>query len=291
MIDSSCFIDNLPREMIPYKGWHIIREDGTKEKDSMFTESVGPFQIITDPIGHGNWHTLYNLLDKNGNKLLPKGIRIIRYFQDGFYLLEDNNEDELINRGDVKGGFLVNDYVSKMNVMREDGTLLDEEWYDEVVPDIGFFRVRNGYRWYWVKLSGETFQRHRIKRGCVIVCQDGKYAIHHSFGDRLTDYYTSVMWSDEGFWNVNMISRGIETHFLHGEGSEIINYAHEVLMKNEVIALLEKDNIWYAFDSLKKLTACFRWKPYTESMSEQVKLLEEIGFVDPKIDDDVPFNQ
>ncbi len=62
-------------------------------------------------------------------------------------------------------------------------------------------------------------------------------------------------------------------------------------MKNEVIALLEKDNIWYAFDSLKKLTACFRWKPYTESMSEQVKLLEEIGFVDPKIDDDVPFNQ
>lgn len=54
MIDNSCFIDNLPREMIPYKGWHIIREDGTREKDSMFTESVGPFQIITNPIGHGN---------------------------------------------------------------------------------------------------------------------------------------------------------------------------------------------------------------------------------------------
>lgn len=54
MIDSSCFIDNLPREMIPYKGWHILRKDGSKEKDSMVMESDGPFEIITDPIGHGN---------------------------------------------------------------------------------------------------------------------------------------------------------------------------------------------------------------------------------------------
>ena len=56
MIDSSCFIDNLPREMIPYKGWHIIREDGAREKDSMVMESDGPFEIITYPIGHGNYH-------------------------------------------------------------------------------------------------------------------------------------------------------------------------------------------------------------------------------------------
>ena len=212
MIDKIHFIDDLPREMIPYKGWHIIKEDGTREKDSMFSESNGPFEIITDPIGHGNWHTLYNLVDKNGNKLIPRGIRKIKYFQDGFYLLEDNNEDELINRGDVKGGFLAKDYVSKMNVMREDGSLLDEEWFDEVLPDMGFFRVKRNHYWYWINLSGEYFQRHRLKRGCVIVCQDGKYAIHHSFGDRLTDYFKSVMWSYEGCWNVNLLSEGEETH-------------------------------------------------------------------------------
>ena len=90
--------------------------------------------------------------------------------------------------------------------------------------------MRN-HHWCWVKLSGEIFQRHRIKRGCVIVCQDGKNAIHHSFGDRLTDYFTSVMWSDEGIWNVNMITGGKETHFLLGEGGEIIYYAHEILKK------------------------------------------------------------
>lgn len=54
MIDNSCFIDNLPREMIPYKGLHIIREDRTREKDFMFSESDEPFEIITDPISHGN---------------------------------------------------------------------------------------------------------------------------------------------------------------------------------------------------------------------------------------------
>ena len=160
MIDKTHFIDNLPREMIPYKGWHIIKEDGTIEKDSMFSESNEPFEIITDPISHGNWHTFYNLLDKNGNKLLPKGIRKLEYFQDGFYLLEDNNEDELINRGDVKDGFLAKDYVSKMNVLREDGSLLDEEWFDEVIPDMGFFRVKRNHHWYWVNTVLNKFPQN-----------------------------------------------------------------------------------------------------------------------------------
>lgn len=106
MIDGKHFIDDLPREMIPYKGWHIIREDGTREKDSIISESDGPFERIQDliPLG-GNVYVYENLLDKNGNKLLSKGIRNIKYFQDGYYLLKDNNEIELINRGDVKGGF------------------------------------------------------------------------------------------------------------------------------------------------------------------------------------------
>ena len=175
------------------------------------------------------------------------------------------NEDELVNRGDVRGGFLTRDYVSKMNVMREDGSLLGEEWFDEVVPDVGFFRVRFNHHWRWIKLSGEIIQRHTIKLGCVLVYHDGKYAIHHSFGDRLTDYFTSIMWSDNGIWNVKMISGDEETCFLHGEGGEIIYYAHEILIKNDVIALLEKDNVWYSFDLSKKLTPCFRWNPQTET--------------------------
>lgn len=50
-------------------------------------------------------------------------------------------------------------------------------------------------------------------------------------------------------------------------------------------------SIWYALDPLKRLTACFRWNPHTETMSEQVKLLEKIGFVNPKKDDYAPFKQ
>lgn len=263
MAGKDYFIDDRARTMIPYEGWYMINDDGTKERDPLLKESEGPFQIITDTVSHGKWHALYNLLDKNGHKLLPKGIRKITYYPEGFYLLDDNNEDALINQGDVKGGFSAKDYVRKMNVMREDGSLLDEIWFEEVIPALGYFRVRypDRFGWIWIKLSGTIFQRDTIKFGCVIVSSNGEYAIHHSFGERLTDYYTSVMWSDKGIWNVNLMSYGARKTYLFGQGNEIIDYAQAVLLRSDVIALLEVDSIWYVFDTSKKLTPCFRWKP------------------------------
>lgn len=263
MIPANYFPDNLPREFVLYKGWQVINEDGSREQDKQFVESEGPFKMIPDPLSHGNWHTLYNLLDNNGKKLLPKGIRKITYYQEGYYLLYDNNEDELINRGDVPGGFLAKDYVERMNIMRNDGTLLFDEWVKKIIPDLGFFRVCSIHgNWGWVKLSGEFIHRKTLSFGCSLVLHESnKYAIHNSFGERVSDFYTSIMFSDAGIWNVNLYSRGNEVTFFHGQGDEIINYAQMILIKNNIIALLEKDNRWYSFDSLGNLKECFSWNP------------------------------
>lgn len=265
MLPAECFPDNLPREFVLYKGWQVVKEDGTLVPDEMFIESDGPFKIVPDPLSHGNWHTLYNLLDKNGKKILPKGVRKIKYYQEGYYILEDNNEDELINRGDVPGGFLAKDYVSCMNVMRNDGTLLFNEWVKEITPDIGYFRVRfNNGEVCRVKLSGEIIKNKRLKFGCLLFCNDNKYMLLNSRGDRISEYYTSIMFEQGGIWHVNLYSRGKEVTFFHGQGEEIIHYAQMILIKSNVIALLEKDNIWYSFDSLGNLQECFYWEPKIE---------------------------
>lgn len=262
MIPAEFFPDNLPREFVLYKGWQVVQKDGTQVPDERCIDQEGPFKIIVDPLGHGNWHTLYNLLDKNGKKLLPKGIRKITYYQDCYYLLEDNNEDELINRGDMPGDFLAKDYVSCMNVMRNDGTLLFDEWVDKIIPDIGFFYVRfKSGRRVRVKLSGEPIREIQLKFQCKLLFYGEKYALSNSLGERLSDYYTSIMFSQGKIWNVNLFSRGKEITYFHGQGEEIINYAQMILIKNNVIALLEKDNIWYSLDTLCNLHECFYWEP------------------------------
>ena len=80
MIDKKHFLDNYSREFVPYKGFCKILEDGSYVKDENTSEPNGPFEIICDPISHGNWHTLYNLRDNKGEKLLSKGIRRIKYY-------------------------------------------------------------------------------------------------------------------------------------------------------------------------------------------------------------------
>ena len=84
MIDADFFLDNKSRIMIPYKGWHIVNSDGTQEKDNLILDVEGPFKIIPDPLSSGNWHTLNNLIDANGCKMLSKGVRKITYYEEGY---------------------------------------------------------------------------------------------------------------------------------------------------------------------------------------------------------------
>ena len=53
--------------------------------------------------------------------------------------------------------------------------------------------------------------------------------------------------------------------YLFGQGTEIIHYAHEILIKPTVLALVEKNGIWYAVDYNGRLTKQFSWQPCIQS--------------------------
>ena len=131
------FCDGLNREFFPYKGYMIESKDGSLVPDPLTMTDEGPFKIIIDTPSHGNWHTLFNLVDNTGMKIFQKGVRKIKYFSIGFYLVEDNNEDELINKGDIKGGFRLRDYRETFWVIEDNGEVyLDNKENAEIIASL-----------------------------------------------------------------------------------------------------------------------------------------------------------
>lgn len=385
VIDGSCFVDGRTRSFAPYKGWFIVDANGDVMGDPFTREDSGPLTIIADPISHGNWHSLYNILGKDGKKILGKGVRSIKHFRDGYYLLEDNNEDELINRGDVKGGFLASDYVERFNVVFDNGSFLSYEWYDRVSPAVnGFFLVSQNGKENLVDFNGKSlldqnesgltqfFDNHafscnegvlylidqtktsRVKQlrlfdikgrfyvgrhffdttletdrskllqvlsngggnmiienaetseqnivtkesyllfnnwydsirytgviGQYLVKRSGRWMVVDVTEKILSGYYEevypfcgrytinykdetysiigtstdilkmrfdSVGWADRGVWGMNILSKGNRKHFFHGQGGDVIDYIHEVLISNKDSILLGNDGLWFYYD-------------------------------------------
>lgn len=235
------FCDGLNRVFVPYKGYMVVSKDGLQIADPLTKTDEGPFKIIIDTPSHGNWHTLYNLVDDTGMKFFPKGVRTIKYFSVGYYLVEDNNEDELINNGDVKGGFRLRDYHQTFWVVEDNG---------RVYPD----NIENADIISSLKrLSGLAFagryqiDRFVIENGRVI---DGSYDPNES-------EYTSAMWADYRIWGMNVINRDGHKHYFFGEGNEVISYAHEVLISHRGTILLEKDGIWHLRWPGGRMVKCF----------------------------------
>ncbi len=52
-----------------------------------------------------------------------------------------------------------------------------------------------------------------------------------------------------------------EKHYYHGQGGSYIHYAHEFLINNRIVCLLEKDNIWYYPDYDNNLVELFYCEP------------------------------
>lgn len=71
-MEASYFIDNKERIFVPYKGWMTRDSNGIESKDEFTTNIKGPFKDIPDPLGHGNYHTLDNLIGHDGKKYFLK---------------------------------------------------------------------------------------------------------------------------------------------------------------------------------------------------------------------------
>lgn len=239
------FYDGLDRRFIPYKGWMKVGKDSSLVRDELTIEGKGPFQIVTDTISHINWHTLdnchilYNLIDSAGKTILPKGVRQITYYSAlGYYLIEDNNEDELINRGDVKGGYLVKDYRERCFVVTEDGTLDDSQ---ETVSSLRILKNRG-------------FCGRFNVDGLVI--EDGRWLKNEKCDKNCSDY-SAAMWADKGIWGMNEIKNSDYKHYFFGQGNMLINYAHEVLCSNIGSIFLKKEEWWYLRFLGGRMMKCF----------------------------------
>lgn len=265
---TDCFVDKRQRTFVPYKGWLVLNEDGTTSPDPYMQEPVGPFRQIPDPLGHGNWHTLTNLVTPDGRKLLSKGVREVTFYAGGYYLLYDDNEDELLNKGDVKGGFYVKDFKSRMNVLRSDGSQLSEDWFDTVEPcGNGLFKVTKGEDESVMDLSG-NFRDYPLSRktgnfklsqGFEYSIDDGRISVFDSLGNTIVSDCHAMMWVAGRLWKVTLIYEGKMTQFFYGDGDAIVSYSHELLNNVNWIALVEVDGVWHRLSFDGQLTPVFRW--------------------------------
>ena len=283
MTPKEIFVDGLAREFVPYQGWKVVNNDSDLVTDPFLVDPVEPFKQIPDPLSHGKWHTLTNLVNEEGAKLLPHGIRTITFFAEGNYLLYDDNEDELLNRGDVKGEFMEKDFLSsRMNVLRSDGTLMSDDWFDEVTPcGNSLFIVTRGDDETVVDLNGTIQDKHlchqdgskMLKLGFEYRYDNGRIAIFNPFGDKVTDQGQSIMWASIGIWCVNLYCRGKEITFWHSQDRDIIIYSHELLIKDDSIALVELDGMWHLLSYNGQLTKVFKWT-CSSQLDSQIKTLE-----------------
>lgn len=136
----------------PYKGLSIVSLNGSSKK---FHVDEGSLRIICDTMSHGNYHHLDNLMDSTGRKILDKGVRTIKYDKQGFYVVEDNNEDELINRYHCIPG---DKYEERHCIVLNNGTILANQWFDDImVLPHGYFKVFKENKENLLNLNGEFY--------------------------------------------------------------------------------------------------------------------------------------
>lgn len=177
ILNGDIFEDGMTRVCVKYEGWYCIDKEGMRKKDEMTKSRCGPLRIIPDSLSHGRWHTLDNILKPEGEKILPRGVRYVKYYRDGFYLLKDNNEVELIDRGDVKGGFKASDYIERFNIVFGNGRLLSDEWFDFISQAIsGYFKIIQKGMENFIDFNGKPFSPNVQYLNCF----DGKNGYYFS---------------------------------------------------------------------------------------------------------------
>lgn len=99
--------------------------------------------------------------------------------------------------------------------------------------------------------------------GHAIIEIEGKYGLINYLGEIVVQGYSSVLWAPQGdkLWMMILFRNSTEKHYFHGQGGPYIHYAHEFLINNRIVCLLEKDNIWYYPDYNNNLVELFESEP------------------------------
>lgn len=99
--------------------------------------------------------------------------------------------------------------------------------------------------------------------GHTIIEIEGKYGLINYLGEIVVQGYSSVLWAPQGdkLWMMVLFRNSKEKHYFSGQGGSYIHYAHEFLINNRIVCLLEKDNIWYYPDYNNNLVELFVCEP------------------------------
>ena len=99
--------------------------------------------------------------------------------------------------------------------------------------------------------------------GHAIIEIERKYGLINYLGKIVVQGYSSVLWAPQGdkLWMMILFRNSKEKHYFSGQGGSYIHYAHEFLIKNRIVCLLEKDNIWYYPDYENNLVELFVCEP------------------------------
>lgn len=372
------YTDGKERIFQPYKGWMIIDENGKMFPDPITQTNEGPLKLVMNYHSGCDRHITYNILNENGENILPNSVRSIKYNKQGYYIVEDNNEDDLV----VKYRCIpVEKYWSKYNIVTNDGVLLSEEWFDDITPSLnGYVSVkRNGKRnlmdllgrlyfntdaecisffngdyaycyrdgiiykaypngkeieckklaeindedyeqitkgnvvrcctqdwslmnimlmskymlfeqWYdnikfagyglflcakngivqLIDMASNILTNHkfnvnlldgRFHDGQIIVEVNNEYGLMNTSGEMTFMGYSSVLWAERDMWLMHLCHNGKGKRYFHGQGDEVIQYAQQLLVSNDIICLFEKDNIWYYPDSENNMISVFEFDP------------------------------
>lgn len=99
--------------------------------------------------------------------------------------------------------------------------------------------------------------------GHAIIEIERKYGLINYLGKIVVQGYSSVLWAPQGdkLWMMILFRNSKEKHYFSGQGGSYIHYAHEFLINNRIVCLLEKDNIWYYPDYENNLVELFVCEP------------------------------
>ena len=289
VLSADIFFDNQERAFVPYKGWCIVGSNGEYIKDELTINDTGPLEIIPDPLGHGNYHTLNNILKSSGEKILQKGVRNITYFSEGYYLVKDNNEDELINR---YGCIPVADYSEKANVVLSNGIILSDEWFDQVYPLVnGYFLVKRNGKSNLMDMNGklllESFEKNlcNFSRDVAYSFHEGIMYAHSKNGEHAELRHLELL-PDNGLFQTRHFnpSCGKDIKLLLSQSREGLNVITDKksglknLIDNEGYLLLQKwyNDIKYAYYTpgfyFVKENDCWKYIDLAEN------ILNDIGY-------------
>ena len=60
---------------------------------------------------------------------------------------------------------------------------------------------------------------------------------------------------------MNILNKGNEVKYWHGQGGPIVFYAHEVLINKESSIFLGKNGLWFYYDGTGEPIQLFRYNP------------------------------